>query len=1446
MPDLSLPALPATGRRVTPTDVAQFIRLDQCERYLRLQLASRHGGQRFLRDYDVAPQAIPPLLTQVGRTFEKDVEAAIAAAYPSLNLAQAATVGARRAADNAAVVETVRALAAGETRVLFQPRLAVGLGDWQVTGDIDILRLDRDAAGELCVLIADTKTSTAARVEHRLQVAFYHAMLSRLLGEAGWPPASVEIGVLYRGPVEGEGHAAPDPAVDLTAQRGAARERLGVENAYLEVLSAADAQAFLDTVSDLVSAPDSTAARVADTPFDDLPFHLTYKCDGCLFNELCLKWATEHDDLSLLPYLTMQDKIALRRLGLTTTQTLATLKDLPPRDANGRRGKAELLPAQGREDEVRAAARAWPVGPRVDELVVRARRYRKYLKENIDSLDYIPHSGHTSLPYSDATHNPNLVRVFIDAQHDYLHDRVYLLGALVVANEAGLPARRNAIVEIADEPPTSDAAERELLVRWVEDTVRAVIALAAPDAEGQRAAPIHLVFYDSYAQSVLLDALGRHGQTVLGATPLYDFMTQLAAYDSPISSFLEAEIREHQNYPMLCQTLHSVAAFTRFDWNAPQPFRDLFYTRVFDSRGHRNDDPEARSYYTRRARFNSQIPLEYAYHAWGALPIGDDGKDDFAGYRKVDLGLVRAFAMRRLDAMEHLAGLFHGNQLTEKKPFALPDLSHFDDKARSLAQSLAEFVSIERHTALGQWKATRHAPAARRVLMGETLLARYDETLQEPGVAERNRENERRRLQRLDLRANGATLSKEQRAETGWDQRGMRVRLRIVTDGLDCDLDTALTLWSIKEGDYIVVYPTETVDERLPVEQRTPNAPTPRQMLYGTRAEVVEVQVERDTDNRATAAAVTLRLTGGSGSSDNPAGFLFGPIERPLVADTVYTLDSDPNDIYGFWGAKVVQGLCELETGKAQGRNALYERLARPDEARAEWPQEAALGQARFLRGLVELHAHHLLHDFEASKHEFIGEHGDSPSLLVQGPPGTGKSYTAAFALFARMQGAMAAGRPFRAQVTCKTHRATDVLLENVLRVRNKLADIAAAHPDLFDAHFDRRLLNAPLLRLAGKEASPDGVVALAKDADKEKGARKNWDILHDASWEAVAATPGGVYRLVKDRKGGLFVHHSIDCLVLDEASQMNLPEAAMAALPLKPNGQLIVVGDHRQMPPIVQHDWDNEPRRTFREYKAYESLFDTLLATHPPMIRFEESFRVHHDHAEFLRREIYSRDGIDYFSRKHATLADCAIGDPFVAAVLSPGHPLVVVVHAEADSQTRNPFEERLVGPLLDTLVQCYGLDAHHGLGVVVPHRAQRAALIADYPFLTVVDEATGALRQSAVDTVERFQGGERDVILVSATESNREYLLAAGDFLLDPRRLTVALSRAKKKMVLVASRSVFNLFSANEATFEKARLWKNLLRHTCTQPLWAGQRDGVAVEVWGNAASGSVERGA
>ena len=157
--------------------------------------------------------------------------------------------------------------------------------------------------------------------------------------------------------------------------------------------------------------------------------------------------------------------------------------------------------------------------------------------------------------------------------------------------------------------------------------------------------------------------------------------------------------------------------------------------------------------------------------------------------------------------------------------------------------------------------------------------------------------------------------------------------------------------------------------------------------------------------------------------------------------------------------------------------------------------------------------------------------------------------------------------------------------------------------------------------------------------------------------WAVVAATPGGIYGVDQGSLGckNLFGHHLANCLVLDEASQMNLPEAIMAALPLAPDGRLIVVGDHRQMPPIVKNDWANERRRTFQEFRSYESLFLTLMPLQPVMIKFAESFRLHADMAEFLRKEIYQQDGIAYHSNRRELLATHAIADPFVAAVLAP-----------------------------------------------------------------------------------------------------------------------------------------------------------------------------------------------
>lgn len=422
----------------------------------------------------------------------------------------------------------------------------------------------------------------------------------------------------------------------------------------------------------------------------------------------------------------------------------------------------------------------------------------------------------------------------------------------------------------------------------------------------------------------------------------------------------------------------------------------------------------------------------------------------------------------------------------------------------------------------------------------------------------------------------------------------------------------------------------------------------------------------------------------------------------------------------------------------------------------------------------------------------------------------------------------MTAELEFRIGISCRNHAATDVLMENIIKAQSKLRAWSQEHPELYAKYFDARLVDVPIFRL-GKEETVAGAIALPSDYDRTEEQPQAFEAVSAQRWCFVAGTPGGTRRLLKEAKQDLFETPLCGCIVLDEASQMNLPEAVMATLTLREDGQLIIVGDHRQMPPIIKHNWDFEPRRTFADFKSYASLFEAFLELEtdkPPKINFEESFRLHCDLAEFLRREIYHQDGINYHSHQTATLQEYAHADDFTQAVLSPQYPLVVVVHEEASSLLSNRFEQDLMLPILHALAHAdaHGLDARHGLGIVVPHRAQKAAL--QNPLWNV-------------DTVERFQGDERVAIVVGATESDPEYLLVSGKFLLDPRRLTVALSRAKQKMILVASRSVFEVFSADEDVFQNAQIWKNLLRRTCTVPLWNGERDGIGVEVWGNAST-------
>ena len=93
--------------------------------------------------------------------------------------------------------------------------------------------------------------------------------------------------------------------------------------------------------------------------------------------------------------------------------------------------------------------------------------------------------------------------------------------------------------------------------------------------------------------------------------------------------------------------------------------------------------------------------------------------------------------------------------------------------------------------------------------------------------------------------------------------------------------------------------------------------------------------------------------------------------------------------------------------------------------------------------------------------------------------------------------------------------------------------------------------------------------------------------------------------------------------------------------------------------------------------------------------------------------------------------------------------------------------------------------------------------------------------------------QASRRDLIIVSATVSDLAYAQSESNFLLEPRRLTVAVSRPKRKLIVLASHTVFSLIPADLDDYERGALWKHL-RHECdTQILWTGEFGGYELRV-------------
>jgi DNA replication ATP-dependent helicase Dna2 len=171
---------------------------------------------------------------------------------------------------------------------------------------------------------------------------------------------------------------------------------------------------------------------------------------------------------------------------------------------------------------------------------------------------------------------------------------------------------------------------------------------------------------------------------------------------------------------------------------------------------------------------------------------------------------------------------------------------------------------------------------------------------------------------------------------------------------------------------------------------------------------------------------------------------------------------------------------------------------------------------------------------------------------------------------------------------------------------------------------------------------------------------------------------------------------------------------------------------------------------------------------------------------------------------------------DPFALAVFDPGRPVVLVdtsrdasagdtVSLQARAETRdNPREAVLVADLVAALLGPLAPAAREAVaretGVISPYRKQNNRIRQE------LQRRLGSVAEEIrVDTVDRFQGGERDIVLLSLVASNPT--ASIGALHADWRRMNVAISRARRKLILVGNRRTFVAPSTPEEEPAKER---------------------------------------
>lgn len=444
---------------------------------------------------------------------------------------------------------------------------------------------------------------------------------------------------------------------------------------------------------------------------------------------------------------------------------------------------------------------------------------------------------------------------------------------------------------------------------------------------------------------------------------------------------------------------------------------------------------------------------------------------------------------------------------------------------------------------------------------------------------------------------------------------------------------------------------------------------------------------------------------------------------------------------------------------------------------------------------------------------------------LIHGPPGTGKTVTSVEVieqyiekdkevlacadsnvavdnlvehLVSRGRRVVRVGHPARVTPVLRKH-TLDYLLEKndtyqkAQELREEAFELKDEQEDYTypSGRWRRGLSNEAIKSLAEKDKGsrgipPNKMKEMAKSLELQEKIDELFDKVDDLEEKAVSEVlerSDVVCSTNSSSASQALEEEDFDLCVIDEATQATEPSCLIPSIKAE---KLVMAGDHKQLPPTILNE---EAKREGLD----ETMFERLIALFGDNVKtlLKIQYRMHEKIMRFSADEFYNGELLADSSVEAHTLKDIIDRDPKgkFRHVLDPYPPLSMIdTKMEMPERTRsgstskeNPGEAVLAKELAEEYLDL-GLEATD-IGIITPYKDQ-----ADLIEKKIVEE------NLEIDTVDGFQGREKEVIILSLTRSNDEGIIG---FLKDLRRLNVSLTRAKRKLIVLCDKSTL---SSNE----------------------------------------------